>query len=209
MTRTIILALIVAAGLTAAPALAAKDDDHSHAEHHGEEVHAEGDHNHGDEHNHNDEHDHDDEHDHGEEHGSEAADADSDHLSIGNGYRVLHAWTRATSASETDIFMEIDNTSGDEMMLEGALARDGRVLTLVGLSADGTTETLPFVPIPAGRELVLEPFGLTLRLSDLKGPLAKGDEFEIEVEMSAGNVVVHVEVEAADARQHSHAGHAH
>lgn len=141
--------------------------------------------------------------------GSEAADAHSDHVSIGNGFRILHAWTRATSASVTDIFMEIENTSPDEMMLEGALARDGRVLTLVGLSADGTAETLPFVPVPAGRELVLEPFGLALRLSDVKEPLAEGDEFEIEVEMSVGDVVVHVEVEAAGARQHSHAGHAH
>lgn len=136
----------------------------------------------------------------------------ADHLSVGAGVRVVHAWTRATSGREALIFAEIENESAAEFRLEGAEAEIATGAGLVGLAVRNgaiTLEPLPAVPIPAGREMHLAPDGLAVRLEGLAHPLAEGEEFLIHLHFSTGEVPVHVAVESADATRHSHAGHAH
>ena len=59
-------------------------------------------------------------------------------------------------------------------------------------------------------EFALEPEGLGFRLVGLTQDLVQGAEFELELEFADGSQVhLHVEIEAADATQHSHAGHSH
>jgi periplasmic copper chaperone A len=66
------------------------------------------------------------------------------------------------------------------------------------------------MPIPAGSELDLEPNALFFKLEGLKQALVEGEDYEVEVHFAeAGSGLVEVEIEAADAIQHSHAGHAH
>jgi len=77
---------------------------------------------------------------------------------------------------------------------------------------DGTMTSAPVGPmsVPAGGELELEPNVIFLKLLGLGQPLVEGGELEIDVVLEhAGQGTVHVEIGAADAAQHSHAGHAH
>jgi copper(I)-binding protein len=73
-----------------------------------------------------------------------------------------------------------------------------------------TSRSLEVLEIPAGGEFALEPGAVFLKLSGLRRPLVQGQEFEVELTFAeAGALDVHVEVEAADATRHSHAGHQH
>ena len=61
-----------------------------------------------------------------------------------------------------------------------------------------------------GTEMELVPTGLYLALDGLTEPLHQGESFEMHVEIEPlGEIESVVEVEAANAKQHSHAGHAH
>jgi copper(I)-binding protein len=136
---------------------------------------------------------------------------ESDHLAELDGLRAVHAWTRATDGAETLVFVEIENEGETPVTLEGARA-DGLVATLVGFrmqDGEGGYETIPSMPVAPGRELHLEPDGLAIRLTGLTDPLAEGGEIEMELLTSLGALPIHVEVEAADATTHSHAGHSH
>ncbi|WP_308917263.1 copper chaperone PCu(A)C [Jannaschia sp. LMIT008] len=140
-----------------------------------------------------------------------AEDGHDDHLAELDGLRAVHAWTRATDATETLIFVEIQNEGEVAVTLEGAHA-DGLDATLVGFRLqDGSPvyEPVDAVPVAPGRELHLEPDGLAIRLTGLSTPLAEGEEMEMELVTSLGEIEIHVEVEAADAIAHSHAGHNH
>jgi copper(I)-binding protein len=84
--------------------------------------------------------------------------------------------------------------------IHGAVLKDGEL----------ASQPLDTVEIPAGGEFVLEPGAVFLKLVGLKQPLQQGEEFEVELLFAeAGELDVYVLVEAADATQHSHAGHAH
>ena len=140
-----------------------------------------------------------------------AAAEESDHLSELDGLRAVHAWTRATDAAETLVFVEIENTGEAAVALDGARA-EGLSAELVGFRlADGDPvyEPVPSVPVPAGRSLHLEPDGLAIRLTGLPRPLEEGGEMELELLTSLGALDVRVAVEAAGAATHSHAGHDH
>lgn len=142
-----------------------------------------------------------------------AADDDHvDHLAEAAGLRIVHAWTPATKTSESLIYMEIENGSQTLHTLTGAATEDGQQGELVGFTyVDGVEswQALPGMPIAAGQHLDLAPRAMALRISDLNGPLAEGDEIEIEVLFGDLHLDVHVAVEAEDATQHSHAGHSH
>ncbi|MFN3273270.1 MAG: copper chaperone PCu(A)C [Paracoccus sp. (in: a-proteobacteria)] len=141
-----------------------------------------------------------------------AAQHGHDHLSEADGLRILHAWTPATSGPEALIYMEIENGSDHALTLTGAETEDGQRADLVGYEYVNGVETwqvLPEMPVAAGQHLDLEPRGLALRLSNLTAPLAEGDELEIEVMFGDLHLDVHVEVEAAGATAHRHAGHSH
>jgi copper(I)-binding protein len=76
---------------------------------------------------------------------------------------------------------------------------------------DGTQAAQEIGPIeiPTG-DFVLDPGGVAIELVGLKTALAAGDEIELELHLkTAGELHLHADVEATDATQHSHAGHAH
>ncbi|MEL6168002.1 MAG: copper chaperone PCu(A)C [Pseudomonadota bacterium] len=142
-----------------------------------------------------------------------AGDDHDDHLSEADGVRIIHAWTNATSEGEARVFLEIENTGTSDIMLTGGDTEIADTVTVMGttFSSKGTGATeIGTFPIPAGSEMALTPDGLFLMLSGLETTLAEGEEFEMHVELDPlGEIEIHVDVEAADATQHSHAGHAH
>ncbi|WP_346911206.1 copper chaperone PCu(A)C [uncultured Roseibium sp.] len=142
-----------------------------------------------------------------------ASDDDHDHhLSELHGVKAIHAWTRATSDDHALVFVEIENETDKEVILLGGEADNAGSVDLVGFQlVDGKAvyTPLPQVPVAAGSELHLEPEALAMRLEGLTGKLEKGQEFEMEIEFDIGHMDVHVTIEAADAKTHSHAGHAH
>lgn len=136
----------------------------------------------------------------------------SGHLAELDGVRVLHAWTRATSEKSALVFMEIENTADHDVTLTGAECEDAASAELVGfVLKDGTRtyEALPSVPLRPGRELHLEPDALAIRLNGLTRKLAEGEDLDIEVEFDIGHIMTEVEIGAANAAHHSHAGHQH
>lgn len=137
---------------------------------------------------------------------------DSDHLSEKDGVRILHAWTRATSDHDGALFFEVENTSGKEVVLLGAesdAAKDVHIVTS-SIKAGGAAEEVESFPIAAGSEFEFTPNGVFLELHDMKSPLVEGEEFEVHlVFQDIGEIEAHVEIEAADADGHAHAGHNH
>lgn len=187
MTRiapaTSLLALLAALALTGP---VAADDGHDH----GAETHDE-------EHAHDDDHAHDDL----DAHAFEAA-----------GVQVVHPWMNATSGSEALIFLELENTGAESVSLRGAEVPFAEEAMLVGFAlegGEGAYQPLPFVPVQPGRSLDLAPEGLAIRASGLTAAFDEGDTAEITLLTSAGEIALTVAVEAADARQHGHAGHNH
>ena len=140
------------------------------------------------------------------------ADGDSHHEAAAGGLRAVHAWTRATSDTTALIFVDIENGSDKTVSIVGAEADWAETVELVGFQLkDGepTWVALPPVPVKAGTEMVLSPDGLALRAIGVKQPLGAGEERNIEIEFDAGHLDMVLQVEAADARAHSHAGHQH
>lgn len=166
--------------------------DHDHEEEHGDAGHG-----------HDDHEDHAGDHDHRK---------DAAHAFEGNGMRILHPWMNATSGREALIFLEMENIGDAPVTLTGADVPFAEEATLVGFAlqnGEGTYQPLPFVPVQPGRELELAPEGLAIRATGLTATFEQGDTARITLQTSAGALDLTVAVEAADARQHSHAGHAH
>lgn len=147
-----------------------------------------------------------------DEAGHHVHEEEAHHLAEIEGVRALHAWTRATGEGTALVFVTIENKGEAEVKLEGAESAAAKTAELVGFQLkDGepTYVSLPFVSVKPGRKLALQPKGLAIRLGGLEQPLNKGDELEVEFEFDTGHLEMHVQVEAADATQHSHAGHQH
>ena len=146
-------------------------------------------------------------HDHAHE-----TDSDSAHLAEGAGLRALHAWTRATDAASALVFVEIENVSDHTVALKGAASEVAESGALVGFAlVDGAPAHQPVgeTEIAPGGEIDFEPFGLAIALDGLARPLAQGETFAVTLLTDHGTLEMTVEVEAADATQHSHAGHMH
>lgn len=137
---------------------------------------------------------------------------DHDHeVSVG-AITVVHPWARAAKAGgDTLVFMEILN-SGAADTLESASTPVAGEVSIVGATlSDGESayQNVGAIDIAPG-DFDLDPSGLGLLLSGLTQDLAQGGDFELTLHFaSQGDVTMHVEVEAADAKQHSHAGHSH
>ncbi|MBZ8134569.1 copper chaperone PCu(A)C [Afifella sp. IM 167] len=129
-----------------------------------------------------------------------------------DGVHAVHAWTRATDADTALVFVDIENGSDRDVVLEGGESDIAEKVEIVGfVLKDGAPawEPLPQMPLKAGRELKLAPNGLALRFTGVKEALHEGDEFEMEFHFDVGHLAMHVQVEAANAMHHSHAGHKH
>lgn len=145
--------------------------------------------------------------DHGHDH------HDHDHHSAEAGdITVTHPWARAASVGgNTFVFMEFHNAGGADE-LEGAHTEIAESARIVGISfAGGAQSTQPFdsFDIPHG-DFDFDPAGVAILLEGLTTNLAEGEVFELELIFHhAGKMDIQVEVEAANATQHSHAGHSH
>ncbi len=211
MPRTLIhlTALALLLGLSAnAPAWAdGAGERHSGTDtHEAHADHAEDDHAHDADH---DDHGHDD-HGHDDDHGN--AGTDTAHAFSANGVKVTHPWVNATRGREALIYLELENTGTTSVSLLGAEVPFATEATLVGFAmqgGEGTYQPLPFVPVQPGRELELAPQGLAILATGLTKDLVEGGSVKATLLTSAGAVDLLIAVEAAEARQHSHAGHAH
>lgn len=195
MTPKHLLPLLVIAALAGAPTLAAGDDPAQDA------AHA-----------HEDDHGHEDDHEHDQEHGHDDDPAADDHLSTIGDVRLLHGWTRATGDDSALIFVEIENDGTTPVTLIGGASDLAEGAVLVGFTTVNgapTYQELPALPVAPGTEMVLAPQGVALRLEGLSRDLDEGDSFEVIISFAEADVALSVEVEAANATQHSHAGHAH
>ena len=138
---------------------------------------------------------------------------EEDHLAEADGVRVLHAWTNAGSEPNAQVYMEIENTGDAPSNLAAVEAVGADMSTIVAspINATGVVpETLDGLLLPPGVEMALEPGGLYILLHGVATPREEGEEMDITLVFEPqGEVEVHVQVEAADATQHSHAGHSH
>lgn len=213
MIRQIAILALCFAPLTAYAEGDDHDHDAEHAEHqeHGDEDHADHDH---DDHS-DDAHAEDGHDDHAEDHAhdDEAAEGDDEHVVELDGAEILHPWTRATDGPTAQVFLELHNDRDTPILITGGDAHEmAASVKLMGapLSAEGEPILLPEMPVTPGTALEMAPNGVYLLLEGLETPLEKGAEFEMHVQIEPfGEVEIHVEVEAADATQHSHAGHNH
>lgn len=160
---------------------------------------------------HSDDHGHDEDHD--DDHAAhEDESGDTAHLSTMGDLRLLHGWTRATTDDTALIFVEIENTGETPVTLTGGASELAEGAALVGFTLVGGAPSypeLPALPVAPGIEMVLAPQGVALRLDGLSRDLAEGDSFDVTLAFAEAEVELTVEVEAADATQHGHAGHAH
>jgi hypothetical protein len=144
---------------------------------------------------------------------SEVHAPDDDHVAVAQfGLRATHAWTRAGVGPEALVCVELANGADRAITLTGAESPAARAAALVGFRlVDGapTYEPMARLPLDPGAEIALAPFGLAIRLDGLARPLARGETVAVTLLTDAGTLALSVAVEAADARQHSHAGHAH
>lgn len=186
MSRATLLALLLAA----APALA--DDGHGHAETGEDHVH--------------------DDHAHEEDHDDHAEGGSVSHVTEAYGLRAVHAWTRATTGDAALVFLAVENPSEDRVVLTGASSDVAAGAEIVGFSlGDGTGSYAPLaeMPLPSGGSLRFAPQELAIRLTGLRAELGEGGYIEVTLATNRGPIPMDVEVGAADATGHSHAGHAH
>lgn len=138
--------------------------------------------------------------------------ADEDHVAEKGGMKVVHAWSRATAAEDGAVFLDVESIGAGDRLTGAAseLARRVEIHGAVLENGEPSSRPVGAIEIPAGGEFVLEPEGVFLKLFGLARPLVQGQGFEVRLTFAeAGDLDVHVEVEAADASQHGHAGHAH
>ncbi|MEL7105584.1 MAG: copper chaperone PCu(A)C [Pseudomonadota bacterium] len=155
-------------------------------------------------------HDHDD-HFQADAH-DDHADDDGDHVTRVDGLEILHAWAQATEGDEARIFMEIANEGDADLTIMGGDTDIGGAVTVMAISYSdgGKPVDIGTFPLKAGAEIDLTPDGLFLHVSDLSQHLDQGMSFDMHVDIDPiGEVEIVVEVEAADAATHSHAGHNH
>ncbi|WP_425356248.1 copper chaperone PCu(A)C [Sinorhizobium americanum] len=107
--------------------------------------------------------------------------------------------------------MDIENAGGP-VRLTRVRTDVAERAELVGIVMEGTeltTAAVGAIDVPVG-EVQLDPGGLAIKLDGLSQELAVGDEIEMVLTFEpGGELTVHYEVEPADAREHSHAGHSH
>lgn len=143
-----------------------------------------------------------------------------EHVFEANGVTIEHPWARATAAGgDALVFMEITQDGYDEATDKGVddtlmggsseIAAEVTIVGIVNMEGQIGTQSVGPVEIPVGY-FDLDPGGLALELKGLTRELKQGDHFDMVVNFDkAGPIEIEVEVQAADAKQHAHAGHSH
>jgi copper(I)-binding protein len=119
---------------------------------------------------------------------------------------LVYPWTRATSAESALVFVEIENTGTEPVTLTGGTADLAESAALVGFTLDDgapSYDKIPALQVAPGTEMALAPKAVALRLDGLSRDLAEGDSFDVTLVFAEAEVELTVEVEAADATQHS------
>jgi len=107
---------------------------------------------------------------------------------------IIQPWTRATAPGETTamVFMKLDNTGGiaDRLLRASTPAADvvelhGAVVTTDEIKM----EAVKAIELPPGIDVMLQPGGLHLMLTGLKGPLEKGTELPLTLTFERGGMV--------------------
>lgn len=150
-----------------------------------------------------DSHDHDHDHDH---------EGEAAHAFEAQGLKVVHPWVNATDGTTALVFMEVENHSDAAITLTGAEAHFATGAEIVGFALkDGAESWMPIasIPVTPGHHLEFAPKALAIRLTGLTEALEEGHHEDLHLETSAGEIEIEVLVEAANATQHSHAGHNH
>lgn len=135
-----------------------------------------------------------------------------DHTAALGAVTVTHAWVAAAGAgADAVVFFEIDN-DGAPVVLSGGEVENAAGVEIVGaaMGADGTLAYQPIVDftIPSGA-FDFDPKGLGMRLNALTSALTEGEHFHMHLLLGGDELEISVEVQAADAVAHSHAGHSH
>lgn len=139
-------------------------------------------------------------------------DNHDDHVAEAAGIRAIHGWTNATTGGSALVFVDIENRSDAVMTLLGAetdIAAGVELVALENVGGELRYTTIPQMPVAPGVKVVLAPNGLALRLDGLFGSLDEGGHFTVDLLLDDATLSVTIEIESADAMQHSHAGHSH
>lgn len=138
--------------------------------------------------------------------------SDDHHVAQRDGIRIVHVWTNARPAgAEALVYLEIENRSGHEAVLNGGSLFD-QPLEVAGFSygaAGGNWTSLPALPVAPGTKITLAPNEVALRLPRLPEGLAEGQEITLDISIDDAPITVHAAVMGASATTHSHAGHNH
>lgn len=138
---------------------------------------------------------------------------DEGHVARVGELEIVHAWVRASHGPDGAAYMSIHNGGQSADRLLGGHAEIAEAVEVHGATMrEGgmTSEPIGAMPIPAGADLDLEPAAVFLKLVGLREPLLEGGHFDMVIEFErAGSAEVEVSIEAADATEHSHAGHRH
>ncbi|MBW0368318.1 copper chaperone PCu(A)C [Ensifer adhaerens] len=141
-----------------------------------------------------------------------SADGREAHLAALDEIRVIHPWVRAAEAGGTTLlFMEIENDGGPVRLVSARSSAAGAATT-VGIVSQGetlSTVDIGVVEVPRG-EFRMDPGGLAIRLERLSEDFAVDEEIDVVLTFEpGGELPLRAKVEAADATEHRHAGHAH
>lgn len=128
--------------------------------------------------------------------------------------RIAAPWTRAAGANANGAgFLTIRNTGPLPDRLVAARSPVARVMELHTHIRDGEVmrmRPVEAIPLPPGQEVRLQPGGLHLMLIGLNAPLRQGERVPVTLVFeTAGEVSLHLAVEAAGARGPAGQGHRH
>jgi len=136
-------------------------------------------------------------------------------LAAAHGYgkgdiQVRHPWTRVTppGAMVGAGYLEIRNSGTKPDRVIGASTPAAERVELHVMTHEGDVMKMREVPgfeVPARRRFALRPGGSHLMIVGLKKPLVKGDRIPLTLRFErAGEVLVELEVQAADSRMPHH-----
>ena len=125
---------------------------------------------------------------------------------------IARPWTRAAGQGGTGAgFLAISNRGSAADRLVGASSPVARVTELHTHVREGEVmrmRPVPAIELPPGQTVTLQPGGLHLMLIGLGQPLVQGQAVPVTLRFErAGEVQVHLHVEAAGARGPSAQGH--
>ena len=110
-----------------------------------------------------------------------------------------------TARTDVPIFLEAENTSTAPINLTGGQALS-QPLDLAGFICGASGGAGTVLPMPTAGERHLTPEVRALRWTDLSADLPKGCDLRIDVHLGPHPLTVMVEIRAADAIRHNHAG---